>query len=106
MARLYSVFEVNSYIGKKLSMDDLLNRISVRGEISNLKYHSSGHVYFSLKDDKAVMACVMFASKAAGLKFRMKEGMGVIVTGSIGVYERDGKYQLYAESVKAEGEGS
>lgn len=105
MARLYSVFEVNSYIGKKLSMDDLLNRISVRGEISNLKYHSSGHVYFSLKDDKAVMACVMFASKAAGLKFRMKEGMGVIVTGSIGVYERDGKYQLYAESVKAEGEG-
>lgn len=83
----------------------MLNRIYVKGEISNCKYHTSGHIYFSLKDESGAIACVMFAGDRKGLAFRMQEGQKVIVLGSISVYERDGKYQLYAKEIVLDGEG-
>lgn len=87
-------------------MDDFaLNHIYVRGEVSNCKYHSSGHIYFTLKDRGGAIACVMFAGSRKGLNFRMTEGMAVIVFGSVSVYERDGRYQLYAREIMQEGAG-
>lgn len=87
-------------------MDDFaLNHIYVRGEVSNCKYHSSGHIYFTLKDRGGAIACVMFAGNRRGLNFRMTEGMAVIVFGSVSVYERDGRYQLYAREIMQEGAG-
>lgn len=83
----------------------MLQSILVRGEVSNCKYHSSGHIYFTLKDEKGTMACVMFAGNRSGLNFRMQEGQQVIVSGSIDVYERDGKYQLYAKNILQDGTG-
>lgn len=83
----------------------MLQSILVRGEVSNCKYHSSGHIYFTLKDEKGTMACVMFAGNRSGLGFRMQEGQQVIVNGSVDVYERDGKYQLYARSILQDGAG-
>lgn len=84
----------------------MMNRIYVKGEISNCKYHTSGHIYFSLKDESGAIACVMFAGDRKGLAFRMQEGQKVIVLGSISVYERDGKYQLYAKEIVLDGEGA
>lgn len=87
-------------------MDDFaLNHIYVLGEVSNCKYHSSGHIYFTLKDRGGAIACVMFAGNRKGLNFRMTEGMAVIVFGSVSVYERDGRYQLYAREIMQEGAG-
>lgn len=87
--------------------DFLLSSLTVKGEISNCKYHSSGHIYFTLKDASGAISCVMFRGQAAsGLKFRMQEGQQVQVTGSIDVYERDGKYQLYAAKVELDGAGA
>lgn len=83
----------------------MLSRIYVRGEVSNCKYHTSGHLYFSLKDASGTIACVMFAGQRRGLAFRMKDGDKVIVGGSVNVYERDGKYQLYAREISLEGAG-
>ena len=83
----------------------MLTRISVSGELSNVKYHHSGHIYFTLKDEFASMPGVMFASDAAGLEFRMSEGQAVIVSGSISVYERDGRYQIYAKRILRQGAG-
>ena len=80
----------------------MLSRIYVRGEVSNCKYHTSGHLYFSLKDASGTIACVMFAGQRRGLAFRMKDGDKVIVGGSVNVYERDGKYQLYAKEISLE----
>ncbi len=105
MAGVYSVAQVNSYIKHMFNEDFVLNNISVSGEISNCKYHSSGHIYFTLKDEESVLLAVMFAGNAKGLKFRLSEGQKVIVKGSINVYERDGKYQLYAKEVSLDGEG-
>ncbi|MBO6137753.1 MAG: exodeoxyribonuclease VII large subunit [Lachnospiraceae bacterium] len=105
MAGTYSVFQVNRYI-KGLMEDDLsLRGINVSGELSNVKYHQSGHIYFTLKDERAAIAGVMFASDAAGLEFRLKEGDSVIVRGNISVYERDGKYQIYAKKISHQGAG-
>lgn len=105
MKQVYSVSSVNQYI-KSLFMDDYaLNHIYVRGEVSNCKYHTSGHIYFTLKDRGGAMACVMFAGARKGLAFRLTEGMSVIVFGSVGVYERDGRYQLYAREILREGTG-
>lgn len=84
----------------------MLQSIMVKGEVSNCKYHSSGHIYFTLKDAKGTIACVMFASNRAGLKFQMSEGQQVVVTGTIDVYERDGKYQLYAAKISLDGAGA
>lgn len=85
--------------------DFMLNRIYVKGEVSNCKYHTSGHIYFSLKDESGTIACVMFAGQRSGLSFRMQEGQQIIVLGSIQVYERDGKYQMYAKEIILEGAG-
>ncbi len=102
---VYSVKQVNAYIKNMFVQDFMLNRIYVKGEISNCKYHTSGHIYFSLKDESGAIACVMFAGDRKGLAFRMQEGQKVIVLGSINVYERDGKYQLYAKEIVLDGEG-
>ena len=102
---IYSVRQVNSYIKRTLDNDFILSDISVRGEISNCKYHSSGHIYFSLKDESGTLGCVMFASYAAKLRFRLEDGAKVVVRGNVTVYERDGRCQLYAKSIEAEGEG-
>lgn len=103
---IYSVSAVNQYIKQLIAGDYTLSRIYVKGEVSNCKYHSSGHIYFTLKDKGGAIACVMFSGqRSRGLKFVMREGMQVIVLGSINVYERDGKYQLYAAQIIQDGTG-
>lgn len=103
---VYSVGQVNTYIKNLFAQDFLLERIAVKGEVSNCKYHTSGHIYFTLKDATGAIACVMFAGHRSGLAFRMKEGDNVVVKGSIQVYERDGKYQLYAKEITLDGAGA
>lgn len=105
MRNVYTVKQVNSYIKNMFTQDFMLNRIYVKGEVSNCKYHTSGHIYFSLKDESGTIACVMFASARAGLSFRMQEGQTVIVLGSVSVYERDGRYQMYAKEIILDGAG-
>ena len=105
MRSVYTVRQVNAYIKNMFTQDFMLNRIYVRGEVSNCKYHTSGHIYFSLKDESGTIACVMFAGSRSGLSFRMQSGQTVIVLGSISVYERDGKYQLYAKEILLDGAG-
>ncbi len=102
---IYSVAQVNSYIKNLFVQDFLLNRISVRGEVSNCKYHTSGHIYFTLKDKSGTLSAVMFAGQRKGLAFQLQEGQQVVVTGSIDIYEQDGKYQLYAREIKRDGVG-
>ena len=105
MGNIYTIRQVNRYISNMFTQDFMLNRIYVKGEVSNCKYHTSGHIYFSLKDDSGSLACVMFAGSRSGLKFRMQNGQSVIVLGSISVYERDGKCQLYAKEIVLDGIG-
>lgn len=105
MAGVYSVSQVNAYIKNMFAQDFALNRISVKGEVSNCKYHTSGHIYFTLKDGLGAMQAVMFAGKRRGLAFRLEEGQQVVVKGSIEVYERDGRYQLYANEITLDGTG-
>jgi len=105
MAEVYSVSQINTYIKHMFLGNSLLNHIYVKGEISNCKYHTSGHIYFTLKDGAAQIACVLFAGRRAGISFRMEDGQNVIVFGSISVYERDGKYQLYADEIRLDGVG-
>lgn len=105
MANVYTVRQVNSYIKNMFTQDFMLNRIYVKGEISNCKYHTSGHIYFSLKDESGTIACVMFAGQRGGLSFRMKEGQQVVVFGAVSVYERSGSYQLYAKEIRLDGDG-
>ena len=102
---VYTVGQVNTYIKNMFTQDFLLHRVCVKGEVSNCKYHTSGHIYFTLKDAAGTISGVMFAGNRRGLAFRMKEGDRVVVTGSIEVYERDGKYQLYAKEITLDGEG-
>lgn len=104
--KAYSVSQINQYIRNMFLSDYALNHIYIKGEVSNCKYHSSGHIYFTLKDEKSQMACVMFAGQRDGLSFPMKEGQSVIAFGSISVYERDGKYQLYANEIRLDGVGA
>ena len=102
----YTVGQVNAYIKNMFAQDFMLRGICVKGEVSNCKYHSSGHIYFTIKDEKAAMSAVMFAGNRRGLTFPMQEGDKVLVTGSIEVYERDGRYQIYAKEIQKDGEGS
>lgn len=102
---VYTVAQINSYIKNMFAQDYMLRYVLVKGEISNCKYHSSGHIYFTLKDAKGVIACVMFAGNRTGLSFRLEEGQMVVVGGTIDVYERDGKYQLYARQITLDGAG-
>lgn len=107
MARnVYTVKQVNAYIKNMFTQDFMLNRIYVKGEVSNCKYHTSGHIYFSLKDESGTIACVMFAGQRGGLSFHMREGQQIIVLGSVNVYERTGSYQLYANEIRLDGEGA
>ncbi len=102
----YTVGQVNAYIKNMFAQDFMLHGICIKGEVSNCKYHSSGHIYFTIKDEKAAMSAVMFAGNRGGLSFYMQEGDRVLVTGSVEVYERDGRYQLYAKEIEKDGEGS
>jgi exodeoxyribonuclease VII large subunit len=102
---VYTVAQINSYIKNMFTQDYMLNSVFVKGEVSNCKYHSSGHIYFTLKDAKGIISCVMFAGNRTGLSFDLKEGQMVVVGGSIDVYERDGKYQLYAREIRLDGAG-
>lgn len=105
MASVYSVTQVNAYIKNMFSQDFALKRISIKGEVSNCKYHTSGHIYFTLKDQGAAISAVMFASQRKGLKFQLAEGQKVVAKGSVEIYERDGRYQLYAQEITKEGTG-
>lgn len=102
----YTVTQLNAYIKNMFTQDYLLQRLFVKGEVSNCKYHSSGHIYFTLKDSKGTINCVMFAGNRAGLSFRLTEGQQVIAGGMVDVYERDGKYQLYAKQILLDGNGA
>ena len=106
MNKVFSVAQINAYIKRIFQSDYALNRIYIKGEVSNCKYHSSGHIYFSLKDDKSQISCVMFANqRISGLDFEMENGQTVIVSGSISVFERNGTYQLYANEISLDGIG-
>ncbi len=102
---IYTVGQVNAYIKNMFTQDFMMNRIYVKGEVSNCKYHTSGHIYFTLKDASGSLPAVLFAGNRKGLGFSMKNGDNVIVLGSVSVYERDGKYQLYAREILPDGEG-
>ena len=102
---VYTVGQVNAYIKNMFDQDFMLNRIYVKGEVSNCKYHTSGHIYFTLKDHTGAINGVLFAGNRKGLGFTMKNGDNVIALGSVSVYERDGKYQLYAREILPDGEG-
>ena len=105
MNSIYSVGQVNTYIKNMFNQDFMLNKIYIKGEVSNCKYHTSGHIYFSLKDETGTLSCVMFAGQRKGLGFQMKNGDKVVAGGSVSVYERDGKYQLYVREITLEGAG-
>ncbi len=103
--KVYSVSQVNQYIRGIFTRDSIFQNICVKGEVSNCKYHTSGHIYFTLKDSKSQIPCVMFAGRRGGLRFRLAEGQSVAVLGEINVYERDGRYQLYADEIIPDGIG-
>ena len=103
----YTVGQVNGYIKNLISSDYLLGDIYVKGEVSNCKYHSSGHIYFSLKDETGSIMAVMFKSYAySGLDFKLENGQQVVCHGSVNIYERDGRYQLYVKEIKLDGIGN
>ena len=106
MKTVYSVGQVNRYVKNMFIQDYVLRKVYVKGEVSNCKYHTSGHIYFSLKDETGVLSCVMFAGQRRGLAFRMKDGARVVVGGAVDVYERDGRYQMYAKEITLEGAGA
>lgn len=106
MKNIFSVGQINRYVKNMFTQDFILQKIYVKGEVSNCKYHTSGHIYFSLKDKTGVLSCVMFAGHRRGLAFRMKDGDRVVVGGAVDVYERDGRYQLYAKEISLEGAGA
>ncbi len=106
MKTVYSVGQVNRYVKNMFIQDYVLRKVYVKGEVSNCKYHTSGHIYFSLKDETGVLSCVMFVGQRRGLAFRMKDGDRVVVGGAVDVYERDGRYQMYAKEITLEGAGA
>ena len=106
MKNIFSVGQINRYVKNMFTQDFILQKIYVKGEVSNCKYHTSGHIYFSLKDETGVLSCVMFAGHRRGLAFRMKDGDRVVVGGAVDVYEMDGRYQLYAKEISLEGAGA
>lgn len=106
LKNVYTVEQVNKFIKNIFDTEPMLKRISVKGEVSNCKYHSSGHIYFSVKDSSGTISAIMYLFKRNGLKFQMKDGDKVIITGHISVYERDGRYQLYADEIELDGEGN
>lgn len=105
-ARVYSIREITRYIRMKLESDQLLGDVWLRGEISNFTHHSSGHMYFTLKDESSRLKCIMFASHNRKLPFMPREGAKVLARGNISVYERDGNYQFYVTQMQPDGIGS
>jgi len=103
--KILSVSEVNNYIKRIVDNDFILSNLSVKGEISNLKFHSSGHIYFSLKDSKSKINCIMFKSRAVKLKIELKEGLEVIIKGNASIYPATGNMQIYCDKITREGEG-
>ena len=103
---IYPVGQVNKYIKNMFAQDFMLHLISIKGEVSNCKYHTSGHIYFTLKDKAGAMSAIMFAGNAKNMTFRMKDGDQVVVTGSVEVYEKMGTYQIYARQIELDGEGN
>ena len=101
-----TVTQLNEYVKSLLGVDPLLRGLSLRGEISNFKRHSSGHLYFSLKDAQSVIRCVMFRQNAFSLRFAPRDGMQVVLRGYVSVYTRDGQYQFYCEGMQADGVGA
>ncbi|WP_042162674.1 exodeoxyribonuclease VII large subunit [Paenibacillus gorillae] len=104
--RIYTIKEINRYIGMKLESDSLLGDVWLRGEISNFTHHSSGHMYFTLKDKDSRLKCIMFASHNQRLPFIPREGTKVMARGNVAVYERDGNYQFYVTAMQPDGIGS
>ena len=102
---VYSVSQVSRYISRMLQEDFLLREITIRGEISNLKYHTSGHIYFTLKDTASQISAIMFAGDRAGLPFKLENGFQVLCTGRVALYEKGGSYQLYVKHVSMDGIG-
>ncbi|AUG57661.1 MAG TPA: exodeoxyribonuclease VII large subunit [Ruminiclostridium sp.] len=103
---ILTVTAINRYIKELVSKDFILSNLWIRGEISNFKHHSSGHMYFTLKDENSLLKCVMFRSCNSSLKFIPEDGMKVIIRGYISVFERDGQYQLYAQEMQNDGTGN
>ena len=101
-----SVTDLNKYIKEKIAGDEMLNNVLVKGEISNYKHHYTGHLYFTLKDENSLIKCIMFKSFAEKLKFEPKDGMKVMLLGTVSVFERDGVYQIYAKAMQEDGMGS
>ena len=101
-----TVQELNKYIKNKIDNDEYLNNVYVKGEISNFKLHYSGHMYFTLKDESSLIKCVMFKSYTPHLQFIPKDGMKVVILGTVSVFERDGQYQVYCKAMKQEGIGN
>ena len=106
LKNVYTVEQVNKYIKNMFAGDFLLRNVCIKGEVSNCKYHTSGHIYFTLKDASGTISAIMFAGHRRGLKFQMKEGDKVVVTGSVEVYEGAGKYQIYAREIELDGAGN
>lgn len=103
---ILTVADLNKYIKEKIDNDERLNNVLIKGEISNFKNHYTGHMYFTLKDEKSLIKCVMFKTYTAHLSFMPKDGMKVVILGSVSVFERDGVYQIYAKAMKQDGLGS
>lgn len=101
-----SVTELNKYVKDKVADDEFLNNVFVKGEISNFKHHYTGHMYFTLKDENSLIKCVMFKTSTATLNFVPKDGMKVLVLGTVSVFERDGVYQIYCKAMQEDGMGS
>src|SRR5574344_2621204 len=101
-----SVTDLNTYIKQRVDEDEYLNNVLVKGEISNFKLHYTGHMYFTLKDENSLIKCIMFKSYASNLKFMPKDGMKIMIVGTVSVYERDGVYQIYCKAMQEQGMGS
>ncbi|MBQ9871669.1 MAG: exodeoxyribonuclease VII large subunit [Eubacterium sp.] len=103
--KVYTVGQVTRYLSNLVDQDYLLQRISIKGEISNCKYHSMGHIYFSLKDENSSMPCVMFRGDRGGLSFKLEDGQAVVITGTVRIYEKESKVNFYARKITLDGEG-
>ena len=101
-----TVSELNSYVKNKIADDEFLNNVYIKGEISNFKHHYTGHLYFTLKDEKSLIKCIMFKTYTSHLDFEPKDGMKVLILGTVSVFERDGVYQIYCKAMQEDGLGS
>ena len=100
-----SVSDLNSYIKDKIGNDEFLNNVYIKGEISNFKHHYTGHLYFTLKDENSLIKCIMFKTYTSHLNFVPKDGMNVLILGTVSVFERDGVYQIYCKAMQEDGIG-